>query len=211
MPVTFKTFNENIDNFIDYSFNCLKDAGVDVIISRAAYVRYPSEKFKCNGYFYAEKDETPVFAFATGKSVKKWFPIFVHEFCHFKQWRECAPVWDALDEDDELWEWVESKKELKPRRITQLVNATKNLEHDCERRTLAMIREHDLPIDCERYAKSAAAYVLFYDYLKKHRKWYKMGKEPYRNEKVLKAMPANLPKRLKLTPKIEKLFKACCV
>ena len=89
------------------------------------------------------------------------------------------------------------------------MNTTRNLEHDCERRTLAMIKDYDLPIDGEKYARMAASYVMFYEYVKKHRKWYKIGKEPYRNEKLLKVMPANLPKRLTMTPKIEKLYKEC--
>ena len=51
---------------------------------------------------------------------------------------------------------------------------------------------------------------MFYNYIGKYKKWYKIGKEPYNNKKIRRLMPTNLRgKYNKLTPKLEKLYKEC--
>lgn len=214
MSSTIKTFNDEIDKFIKYVFNKLVKHDVEIIISTKNYVIYPSDNLKCNGYYYTdENNDSRMFAFATGRPLNKWFPVFIHEFCHFEQWRTSAKVWDELEDEDELWDWVSRKIELSKRESNSMINHARNLEYDCELRTVAMIKKFNLPVDVEKYSQMSAAYILFYDYLKKYRTWYKIGKEPYRNKKLISIMPKKLPaissRKLKLTPAMEKLYKEC--
>ena len=209
-----RTFNKRIDKFLTHALNRLDGAKVNVVISTTKYVLYPIDNMKCNGYFYENDDgDGLTFAIAIGKPLKKWFPVFVHEFCHFMQHVEHIPYWDMLEDNDELWEWVSGKDELSIRKLNRLINNARNIEHDCELRVLEQIELYKLPIDAERYSQTSASYIIFYDYLKKHRKWYKMGKEPYRNEELLALMPKKLSpvksKKLKLTPEMEILYKEC--
>ena len=55
-----------------------------------------------------------------------------------------------------------------------------------------MITDLDLPLDPERYAQTANAYVMFYHLIQKHRRWYEVGKEPYHIEEIVSAMPKDL-------------------
>lgn len=212
MQVVLKTFNEKIDVFLEYAFKKLQHKKVTAIISTDKYVMIVEENIKCNGYFYEDDGSDLMFGIAIGKPLNKWFPVFVHEFCHFEQFCENKSKWDSL-KDDDLWYWVGGTTELKPRELTIAINDSRDLEHDCELRVIKKIKEFQLPIDAERYSQQAAAYILFYNYMLKHRKWYKMGKEPYRNEKLMKLMPKKLPtiksRKLKMTPAMERLYNEC--
>ena len=210
--LTLKTYDEKIDIFMEYAFKKLYSKKVKITISAAEYILLVSENLKCNGYFYEDDYEDLIFGIAIGNTLDEWFPIFVHEFCHFEQFCENKARWNSL-RDDDLWYWVAGTKELTQQELTDAINDSRDLEHDCELRVLKKIKEFKLPIDTERHSQQAAAYILFYDYMMKYRKWYKIGNEPYRNEKLMKLMPKKLPtvksRKLKLTPAMERLCKEC--
>jgi len=207
MNTYLRTYNKEMDAFIEACFKKLKKYNVNIVISSKKYVVYPGGNEKCNGYFDEDGKER-YFAVATGNSTQQWFEIFVHEYCHFEQWVDKFHLWKVGDDQD-MWAWVSHEKEFKQSKIKKNIQPMRDLEWDCEKRVIAKIKEFDLPIDPKLYAKKSLAYVCFYDFILKYRKWYKIGKEPYRNKHILDAMPDNINRKPKLTPKLEKLFKQC--
>jgi len=136
------------DQFMEYViFKCTAD-GVKVTAENSLGVLFDEKEsdLLVNGYFC--KDDM-VLKWATGKPKAQWFPTLVHEFCHYLQWKD--NYWPIMIDDtatDAFWDMLEGKdhktEEVKAgHAIAQL------LEYDCERRTLALIKELDLPINLD--------------------------------------------------------------
>lgn len=143
-----------------------------------------------NGWFDGE-----TLAYAKGQPVEKWFPVALHEYNHMCQWSEGDPIWhNAVQEesDEYLWEWLHGNVELPSKKSHLYAMTNLQLELDCERRSIKMIRELALPLDPSYYAQTANAYVLFYHMVSKHRKWYQIGKEPYNIPEIVSQMPIDL-------------------
>ena len=143
-----------------------------------------------NGWF----DGTiPKLAYAKGHD--NWFPVALHEYNHMCQWQEKDPVFfsDTQAKADEyFWDWLNGTIMMVPRRAKMYCMSYIQLELNCERRSLKMITELGLPLDTERYAQTANAYVMFYHLVLKHRKWYEIEEEPYHYEEIVSAMPKDL-------------------
>jgi hypothetical protein len=65
------------------------------------------------------------------------------------------------------------------------------VEVDCEKRTVEKIKKYGLDsiINIDEYIQKSNAYVLFYLWMRKNRKWYTIGKEPYNIPDVVSVMP----------------------
>ncbi len=205
------TYNKNIDRFIKDLQNHCKKYKITFLMSGLDYVEWGNSK--SNGFFNPENNEM---AISIGKPIDKWLNTLVHESCHFDQWVQKSLYWNNMkqykpDACTQLFDyWVYGNKKISKETGIIMSNIMRDLELDCERRTIAKIKKYKLPIDIKEYAKGAGAYVMFYNYIAKHKKWYKIGKEPYNNKKLRKLMPTNLHGKYdKLTPKLEKLFKEC--
>lgn len=60
----------------------------------------------------------------------------------------------------------------------------------------------------EEYIQKSNAYILFYRWMHKTRKWYEIGKEPYNIKEIVSQMPTTFNvDYTKLTPKLERVFK----
>lgn len=67
------------------------------------------------------------------------------------------------------------------------------LELNCERRTIQMAQDLDLPIgDIDTYIRKANAYILFYHVILKFRQWYVPGQEPHTIQELVNTMPISL-------------------
>ena len=205
------TYNKNIDRFIkDLQRRC-KKYDITFLMSGLDYVKWGEGK--SNGFF---NPETMEMAISIGKPVEKWLNTLVHESCHFDQWVQNCKVWrDMMDQKPDactqLFEhWLYNEKKISKEVAIIMARIMRDLELDCERRTIAKIKKYNLPINVKEYAKGAGAYVMFYNYIVKYKKWYKIGQEPYNNKKIRRLMPTNLRGKYDvLTPKLEKLFKEC--
>ena len=171
----------------------LSQAGVELVFCPEKTVPYIAPAgFPCAGYFL----DTPkqVLAVATGLGVEEWFPVFLHELCHFRQWRDNSPEWaankmpDGREAVEVLDSWV-SGEEVCEETLNMALQAALNVERDCEERTLALIKSLGLPICPVWYAKQANAYVQSYRWLRLSRVWYPAENSPYRNTKILEASP----------------------
>lgn len=194
--------NINMKSFIADSIIELMEHEVTILLRSEDHVRLYDD-MDVNGYFvlcekkqynarqYPERE----FAVATGMPLENWLPVFVHEFNHFRQWKEQDPTYlkafdgnpdeGALEAIEYVNEWVEHESQLSDTEIQVWVERAREMEADCERRTYHMIEERNLPIDLVSYARMANAYIHFYNFVGKNREWYAIGKEPYRVPEVV--------------------------
>ncbi len=178
----------NFDQFLSATQDEMDLQNVELIMTDTSHVKLPKGKMECNGYFVDQP--VPQFACGIGKPLEEWMPVYVHEYCHYTQWRDSIPEWDntwidGIYYDDFLESWIELRQDFPKKTINQFIDAGIAIEADCERRALVLIEENELPIDLDEYAQAANAYVHFYNYIRKHRKWYEVGKEPYNIKHVV--------------------------
>jgi hypothetical protein len=164
----------------------------------------------CNGYFDEDVLELVV---GTKKPLKKWFPIFVHESCHMDQWIEQCPAWtaDILNGDIDagllIHLWIKKKIELNREQLKLYINAVREIEIDCEKRTVEKIKKYDLPLDPIVYTQQSNTYLYWYTMVAKKRSWYKMGKELIYKKNLWSIMPTEFQEDYNKIPlKIIKAF-----
>jgi len=127
----------------------------------------------CGGWFDIDKKE-----FIVAYKNDMAFEIFIHEYCHFLQWKEDPEIYECWVEGPTiLFDWVEGTDYPEEELDEALLN-TIRLEWDCERRSLDLIKSFGLDVDCKRYAQGSNGYLLFYQYLRLTRKW-STKKSPY--------------------------------
>jgi len=181
------TYNKKIDKFINDLERRCKTYDTTIYLSSTNYVKWG--KNKSNGYFSIDPN---VLYCAVGINQEKWLRTLIHESCHFDQWVQKCKAWNDYCNDEDNFD------------------VQRAIELDCEKRTIKKAKKYNLPVNIRLYTKQASAYVFFYTFMKKYKKWYKIGHEPYNNKKILSIMPSNLNGSYeKLTPKMEKLFMEC--
>ncbi|QDJ96458.1 hypothetical protein Xoosp13_272 [Xanthomonas phage Xoo-sp13] len=162
---------------------------------------------KSNGYFDPGVDgATPTLAIAKGGNLE----LLVHEFSHMRQYLERAAVWEALENNSKIWDWINGQDGFTEKDLDKSVVAYYNVEIDCERRTVAQFKEWNVDVNIPEYIQKANAYTMFYFFMRDHRVWYTPGKEPYKLEKVWKSMPKTFTfDRVVCYNKISHLFNHC--
>ena len=209
-----KTYNEKVDEFISKLCYDLGYMNIKFIVSALDYVI--SDNVHCNGCFEDYKEPFHL-SIAVGKPVSEWFPILVHESCHFDQWRGDCGVWNAARKDgyieEDIFKWIAGEPMEEPdAHYGRLISLMRDVELDCEQRTAKKIIERRLPIDVKNYIRGANAYVLFYTFMAVDRKWYKIGKAPYRNPNILSLMSEEFDMNYnKLSMELIDLFRQACV
>lgn len=209
------------EDFIEYVEDHCTAHGMKFIKGERS-VTYPGSDSPCNGYFDGNCNP-PVLASAL--EAPEAFTILVHEFCHSMQFLENCVIWQRhlpTEEqkkkygecsDDILFHWVDGKIEVPEQELDSIFNGIIGVELDCEKRVVKLIDELNLDIDKDLYIQRANAYVYFYLYLRKYRKWYSIDKEPYNISDVYVLMPTDfetLTYTGKIDPFFEGLFKTYC-
>lgn len=93
------------------------------------------------------------------------FEIFIHEYCHFLQWKHDREFWESSVEFyDILFDWiakpdmVASEEDLQKSLYTILL-----LEHDCEKRVLKLVQHNPIEdFDTDKYKRAVNAYLWSY-------------------------------------------------
>lgn len=167
-----------------------------------------------NGYVDGDIRELAV---ATGKESKRWISVLVHESCHMDQAIEQCKAWTDCDvtEDSDasglIFLWINNIVELNSKQRADYTQKALMVELDCERRAVEKILEHNLDYDTVEYTQRANAYVYFYLMIKKTRRWYVVGKEPYTVKEVWKHMPKTFDNNYtRLPAKYAKLYEKYC-
>lgn len=175
--------NENHPNvqrlISDVKEKC-KKLGVKLTLSPEKTILM-SENVYVGGYFSDEEDAVELACAMGQPDFEKTILLFTHESCHLDQWSES-------DQEDSIWAkgdtmgiidgWLNGE-ELDESELNESFKQSMDLELDCEKRTVEKIKKYDLPINTEHYIQKANAYILFYNYVKKHRKWSNPGNPPY--------------------------------
>jgi len=113
--------------------------------------------------------------------------ILVHEYCHLTQWAEQADVWmEGADSYEKMNNWLDGKNYDD---IEEHIAKARDIELDNEKRTVKMIKDYGLGIDHRAYTKKANAYIQFFNYIPSTRKWCKPSNSPYKNRRIIAAMP----------------------
>lgn len=156
-----------------------KQAGIKVELRNVQYLRL-GQGMKCSGYF-DEENRKLVVAMRNHAADG----VLVHEFGHFTQWQENIPLWKKAGwAMGHIEEWLSG---VDKRNIAKWMAVSRDLELDNEKRSVRLIKEWDLPINTQKYTRSANAYVLFYNWMLTSRRWCKPGNTPYSNKRVLSA------------------------
>lgn len=182
---------ESVNKFLGKTITELLEHGIEVNLSNKDHVIIRHCDSKVNGYFI----DRPTWSFgvAAGHTIEEWLPVYVHEFNHFRQWREEDPVYleafiDGVEAFDYIDGWVNGTRDFSEKQVDFYVARAREMEADCERRTYHMIQEYDLPINLDTFAQKANSYIHFYNYIARNKTWYKLGNEPYRTPEVYKNM-----------------------
>ena len=191
--------------FINHIRQDARKYDVKVYLSKGKYILCGDgdDAVRVSGDFNEEKMRIGC---ATNKPFEKWISILVHEYSHFEQWKDQCPAWvNGFEENgkesfDDVCAWIKGKK-FSERHIKKCIAKARNLELDCERRTVKNIKKFNLPINLDNYIRGANAYIYFYNYMLLRRTWYKTGKEPYAIKEVCSQMPTVLKRSYESIPK----------
>jgi hypothetical protein len=168
-----------------------------------------SDNVYCSGFFEEDKKRIVV---AIRYPQKKWFPVFIHEFCHFQQWKDNTPTYLRLSQHEDIntavWDYVDGKKIAKSV-IEKSVRAYQKMELDCEKRVVEFAREFKLSIDIDKYIQQANSYLLFYEIARRTGRWYDVA--PFDIPEIVQVIPAEFLNDYSDVPKkIEGLMMKYC-
>lgn len=99
----------------------------------------------------------------------RWaYQVFIHEFCHFLQWRDDRK-WFCRN--SRLLDLPKAAKANSVRKVTNICRSIMEVEADCERRAVAIIEQRLLSIPLGEYRKIANANVMIYHGFMKFHCW----------------------------------------
>ena len=189
--------NKKVQAFLRHVKAVAKKNNIEVVLTSGKYIKI-SPTIQCNGYFDGDK-----LVVACGKPEKHWLSILVHESCHMDQWIKKLKVWKKSADLDVTDEWLNGDR-FRKKTVNESIRRSIMLELDCEKRAIKKIKEFGLPIDIKQYTQRANAYILWYIYLKKVRKW---NPPAYKERRIYSKMPKRLLRCYRVLPKkVETLF-----
>lgn len=124
------------------------------------------------------------------------FEIFIHEYCHFLQWKYDRAFWDSSTEYyDVLFDWIENKDMIVADEILdKSLHTILAIEHDCESRVLKLVELNPIEnFDKDKYIRAVNSYLWSYHINKELRK---RPKNPIYSEKLLGSMSNTFNKNL---------------
>ena len=153
----------------------------------SVFILQDKMKEGCGGWFDHEKKQ---FLCCMGNTLG--FEILVHEYCHYLQWKTKTKYFkDLCKSTSMLFEWLDNpKSKLNQDQLQNVLAASIELEYDCEKMAIALIKKHKLDVDLDLYVRAANAYLMFYHLVVEHRQW-STDASPY-NSKILKLVPNEL-------------------
>jgi|688.fasta_scaffold324817_3 hypothetical protein len=126
------------------------------------------------------------------------FEILIHEYCHFLQWKYDRKLWDKSQLTyDVLFDWINypvfvyssfiKDCKISEQELDQSLHDILELEHDCEKRVLKLVKNCPIEdFDTDKYIRAANAYLWSYHI---NRELRKRPKNPIYSERVLEHMP----------------------
>lgn len=181
-----------------------------------------TSKEDCMGCFEIIND-TPKLIVAVGGDKPTAYGVFIHEYCHYLQWKENDPYylneWLTKEEAKRFKKffkklkliecnyvldyWKVGKYELSPEEVSDFTRRTIEVEWDCERRVIELLKENKVSKKyIDDYTQKANLYLVKYLYQQKHRIWKDTSTVYKKMPKIL----MNLEDLRELSPEFEKLI-----
>lgn len=142
----------------------LVDNKIDLHFSRTRKVD------DCGGYFCPEGKALKVAIWN-----KEWFSIFIHEYNHFKQWKNETKLWTSVEDIDFFTDF--------PARYTL---ATQLMEQECDKMVWNDIKEWNLE-GLKNYICESNAYHTSYSNMTEKKKF--ILRAPFRFKEILDLCP----------------------
>ena len=192
-------------NLLTYCLQDLKDYGVDVELRNVEKVKTVNEDDSWSrGFWDDSNNKELILKCAVKREPEKWLSIFAHEYCHFVQWRDRCDVWHANRRITAAeWSDILHNVPMSEKRLNNIVTAVRNIELDCEKRTVKLFHKFGIPKRfIKEYTKNANIYIFYQTYLLEYRKWYKKAgvPTPYENPNMLKLAKTSFYKRYDIIP-----------
>jgi hypothetical protein len=189
----------NLEKFI-------KDAILD-LVSNGISLELTLRNIHCNVF---DEGQRLIIQRVRGE-LKDWGPTFIHEYCHFLQWKKgkyASFLYGEAGGDFDYW--LKKKVKLGDKELNLIVNRIKRCELDCEKTVVKMIKKHKLEINVEQYTKNANAYIYSYNMIVETKRWYKDS--PHATREILDIMPGHFLSRYDRTPKkYRELYLKYCI
>lgn len=121
---------------------------------------------ECNGYFNYKNGAEIIIA-KGGKSDFDFYSLLLHEFCHAIQYLENDSSYMKLikldkDIDEIVDDWLNFKIEISEKELKRYVYLLLDVELDCEKRVVKLIKDNNFNLDLDTYIKKGNSYLLFY-------------------------------------------------
>jgi hypothetical protein len=128
---------------------------------------------------YVDKDYSGLFdhinktlRVATWHKPEFWVPIFLHEYCHFKQWKEQTEHWVNAENSPFMdWLYDSSIKDIDYNKECHLCQL---MEQECDRKVIRLMLHYKMighMRDVQRCIKAMNLYHISYQVMKEERSW----------------------------------------
>lgn len=99
---------------------------------------------------------------AAKTNFRRWFTTFVHEYCHFVQWKENPTRFDReMIKSIPMEEYLSTDREIKiTKKLEKSFISYQNCELECEQMTLTELESIKFPIQREKFIQIANANVM---------------------------------------------------
>jgi phosphoribosyl-AMP cyclohydrolase len=173
----------NLPNLADKKFfehvktHCA-EYGVDVVVTRGEQLNLGGGVGRCAGTFNGT-------SIRIAGAQNRFISVLVHEYAHFLQFIYGEEIWDRAIKNNVDAIFAKDCKYSRMK-IKEIVEADRDLELDAEKKAVTLIKKWKLTVNLKNYIRGANAYIYFFNYLRKHRKWCKHS--PSCENKILKIM-----------------------
>lgn len=170
--------------FVRHVRKHLREHGCRLVMGRGREVNCGG--YRTSGYFNDGDGEIRV-----GRKASLWFETLLHEYCHFLQWIEKSPVYRRSDKSNAIIDNWFNGKQYSNKVIDRSFDVVREMERDCEMRTIRLIKKHNLPVNVERYTRMANCYIYAHYFMREYRKFWPFETDLMHSPNVISQMPAN--------------------
>lgn len=202
--MTYSSMGKKESDFFQKCLSELWKYGIDVTLIG------DTQKSGTSGWFDADVKELVV----TARN-PHFFEVFLHEYNHFQQWKTANDIWSGHEPYfSDFWEILAKEKPVTPKikkKLTKCALRILEVEIDCEKRTVAMIKKNKFDIDINEYRRASNAYFWCYGFVVDIGSW--MKKPIYQTKGIVNHMdtvylnPEDYLKIDQLSAKVRKMFR----
>jgi hypothetical protein len=193
--------------FIDKVKRDCENSNFEVFLSEESTVSYGS--FKFGGLCDVAGQKISV---ATGlKTWQSWSKTLVHEYCHFKQFKDETQIYKNMC-GNKFLSWADKKVDLSDDKLYFHYKDVQRSEFDCDIRSIKMIEQEKLPLNVEEYKILTNIHMYLYVMMRKLRQPFKGS--PYANLELRDYVPhgklLSLSEYENISPELQKMMIKHC-